>query len=47
MAEMESALIGAPLRREDVADALAGLPAPVDAYIRGAQAEDIVSLIVH
>ncbi len=47
VAEMESALIGAPLRREDVADALAGLPAPVDAYIRGAQAEDIVSLIVH
>lgn len=46
VAEMESALIGAPLRREDVADALAGLPAPVDAYIRGAQAEDIVSLIV-
>ena len=46
VAEMESALIGAPVRREDVADALAGLPAPVDAYIRGAQAEDIGSLIV-
>ena len=46
VAELESALIGTPLRREAVADALAGLPAPVDAYIRGAQAEDIVSLIV-
>ena len=47
VAELESALIGTPLCREAVADALAGLPAPVDAYIRGAQAEDIVSLIVH
>lgn len=47
VAELESALIGTPLRRDAVADVLAALPAPVDAYIRGAAADDIVSLIVH
>ena len=46
VAELENILRDIPLREEDLREALIRLPAPVEEYIRGAAAEDIVHLIV-
>ena len=46
VAELENMLRDIPLREEDLHQALARLPAPVEEYIRGAAPEDIVHLIV-
>ena len=45
-AELEAALIGTPLREDALRAALTRLPYPVGAYIFGAEAEDLVALLL-
>lgn len=46
VSELETALSGTPLREDALTAVLTSLPAPVEEYIRGAAAEDIVRLIL-
>lgn len=46
IAQLETALIGAPLRRDALTDVLTAAPRPLTDYIAGGRAEEIVSLLL-
>ncbi len=46
VSEVETALVGAPLRREALAERLSALPRPFGDYMAGAEAGDILSLLL-
>ena len=46
VSEVETALVGSPLRREDLARRLTSLPRPLGDYIAGAESDDILALLM-